>query len=59
MTTLTKRAPAKRKAKAAKPTKLKRQPTLAELNRWMEAHAQQIMEAAKKNTLRLTGKEIL
>ena len=33
--------------------------TLAELNRWMEAHAQEIMAAAKKNTLRLTGREVI
>ena len=42
-----------------KPSKARRQAkSLAEFNRWMENHAELVMKVAKKNTLRLTGKEL-
>ena len=46
-------------SKSAKRVARPKQKTLAQINRWMEENAEAVMRAARQNTLRLTGKEIL
>ncbi len=67
-TTLRMHKPAKTVIRTARKNKAKRPVTtasrresqrLAEYNKWMEANADLVLKVAKKNTLRLTGKEVL